>query len=80
MPHPFLRWWEVALIRLLSRSPRIGLIMVKQHSGILSWVIRDRSDKRPMPVQETGMPLSMDEEEPASFKLERAFHAPDADR
>lgn len=48
MPHPFLRWWEVALVRLISRSPRIGLILVKQHSGVLSWVVRDRSDEQPM--------------------------------
>jgi hypothetical protein len=80
MPHPFLRWWEVALVRLISRSPRIGLILVKQHSGVLSWVVRDRSDEQPMPVTEVEAPLTASGLEPPSMRFERAFHAPDAER
>lgn len=80
MAHPFLCWWEVALIRLLSRSPRIGLLMVKQHSGNLSWVIRDRSDRQPMGITEVEDPLSASDLEPPSMRFERAFHMPDAER
>jgi hypothetical protein len=80
MNHPFLRWWEVAALRLLSRSPRIGLLMVKQHSGLLSWVIQDRSDQQPMPVTEADSPFDASDLEPPSLKFERAFHGPDAER
>lgn len=78
MSHPFLSLLEVKLLRWLSRSPRIGLILVKQHGTNISWVINDRSDPRPLPIDEAD--YDPDEPEPPSMALERMFHAPDADR
>lgn len=68
---------EVALLRGLARSPRIGLILVKQHGTNISWVINDRSDPRPMPTSQVDESSSM---EPPSLALERMFHAPDAEK
>ena len=76
--HPFLSFLEVKLLRWLSRSPRIGLIMVKQYGTNISWVIDDRSDPNRMPVREVG--LGPDEEEPPACVFERMYHAPDAER
>lgn len=78
MNHPFLNFLEVALVRFLSRSPRIGLILVKEHGTNISWVVRDRSDPQPMGVEETA--YAPRDVEPPSMALERMFHAPDADR
>ena len=77
MSHPFLSFLEVKLLRWLSRSPRIGLILVKQHGTNISWVINDRSDPRPMPTSYVDESSCL---EPPSMALERMFHAPDADR
>jgi hypothetical protein len=72
MKHPFLLWYEAALLRWLVRSPRIGLVLIKQKHGALSWVIEDKEDTVPMPTQEV-------EVEPPSMLFERMYHAPDAD-
>lgn len=78
MGHPFLSFLEVKLLRWLSRSPRIGLILVKQHGTNISWVISDRSDPCRMPVSEhEGAPVEL---EPPSSVFERMYHAPDAKR
>lgn len=77
MRHPFLNPVEVLLVRLLARSSRIGLIMVKQHGTNISWVIRDRSDPMQMPVVER---CDHEDHEPPSMQLERLYHAPDAER
>jgi len=76
MAHPFLSWLEVRVVRWLVRSPRIGLILVKQKDGPFSWVIEDKTDTCPVPRQEE--PLS--KLEPPSMQLERLYHAPDAER
>ena len=78
MGHPFLSFLEAKLLRWLSRSPRIGLILVKQYGTNVSWVIDDRSDPRPMRTEEVEEEAN--ELEPPSMALERMFHAPDADR
>ena len=72
MQHPFLRWYEVLLVRALVRSPRIGMVLIKEKNGFLSWVIEDRADKLPIPKQEV-------EAEPPSMLFERMYHAPDAE-
>lgn len=77
MRHPFLSFLEVALLRWLARSPRIGLILVKQYGTNISWVINDRSDPRPMPTNRIDESSFM---EPPSLALERMFHAPDAEK
>lgn len=71
MTHPFLSRFEVLLFRWLSRSPRVGLVLIKQKDGPLSWVIRDTSDTVPMP--------KVEEPEPPSMLFERMYHAPDAE-
>lgn len=73
--HPFLNPIEAALIRWLVRSPRIGYIAVKQHSGLTTWILRDHSDMV-MPIEEEDE----DNDEPLSMQLERLYHLPDAER
>jgi hypothetical protein len=74
--HPFLNPLEAALIRWISRSPRIGMIMVKEHSSLVSWIIRDESDLCVANLE----PEDEDFEEPPSMQFERLYHAPDAQR
>lgn len=73
--HPFLNPIEAAIIRWISRSPRIGYIAVKQHSAPVTWILRDETDLMPVPEEEEEY-----DEEPASMLLERLYHAPDATR
>lgn len=44
--HPFLRWYEVLLLRLLVRSPRIhGILIDSQHLPLV-WVLKKASSTR----------------------------------
>ena len=72
--HPFLNPIEAAIIRWLSKSPRIGWIAVKQYGAPVTWVLRDETDPL-VPVFEDE-----EEDEPASMLLERLYHSPDAER
>ena len=72
--HPFLNPIEAAIIRWLSRSPRIGMIVIKEHSSLVSWIIRDPSDPYAAEPEDEDFP------EPVSMQLERLYHAPDAQR
>lgn len=74
--HPFLNPIEAALIRWISRSPRVGMIVVKEHSSLVTWIIRDQSD----PLAADAEPEDEDFPEPPSMQLERLYHAPDAQR
>jgi len=74
--HPFLNPIEAALIRWISRSPRVGMIVVKEHSSLVTWIIRDQSD----PLAADAEPEDEDSPEPASMQLERLYRAPDAQR
>jgi hypothetical protein len=76
--HPFLMPWEAFLGWLLSRSPRIGAVVVKEHGSSMVWSLRDRSDI-PWDIA-TPIPESELEREPASMLFERMYHAPDADK
>jgi hypothetical protein len=78
--HPFLMPWEAFLGWLLSRSPRVGAVVVKEHSSSIVWTLRDRSDlpwdvDAPIPESEQEP-----ESEPASMLFERMYHAPDAEK
>lgn len=72
--HPFLNPIEAAIIRWIVRSPRIGAIIVKEHSSPVTWVIRDPSDSYAAEVEDEDFP------EPPSMQFERLYHAPDAQR
>jgi hypothetical protein len=78
--HPFLMPWEAFLGWLLSRSPRVGAVVVKEHSSSVVWTLRDRSDLPwdvDAPITESER---KPEREPASMLFERMYHAPDADK
>jgi hypothetical protein len=78
--HPFLLPWEAFLGWLLSRSPRVGAVVVKEHSSSMVWTLLDRSD--PPYDKTTPIPESErePEREPASMLFERLYHAPDAEK
>ena len=76
--HPFLNPVEAAIIRWLMKSPRIGLICVKQYESTVTWVLRNEND-----AVSWGDPVPddvSDDYEPASMKLERIYHLPDAEK
>jgi hypothetical protein len=75
--HPFLSRVEVFLFRLLIKSPRVGMIIVKQKGELISWVLRDQSDSDPFQDEEADS-VPWGYETPAQ-QLERLYHAPDAD-
>jgi hypothetical protein len=78
--HPFLMTWESFLGWLLSRSPRVGAVVVKAHSSSMVWTLRDRSDL-PWDVEASfPEPEQPPEPEPASMLFERMYHAPDAEK
>jgi len=52
------------------------MIMVKEHSSLVSWIIRDESDLCVANLE----PEDENFEEPPSMQLERLYHAPDAQR
>lgn len=76
--HPFLNPVEAAIVRWLVKSPRIGLICIKEHGTTVTWVLKDESD--PVSFGGEEEPDISEDEEPASMKLERLYHLPDAER
>lgn len=76
--HPFLNPIEAAIFRWLIRSPRIGLICVKQHNATVTWVLHDETDQ--VSLGKAPEPDVSIDDEPDSLKLERIYHQPDADR
>lgn len=38
--HPFLRWHEVLLVRLLIRSPRVRALLVHSDLMPMAWIVR----------------------------------------
>jgi hypothetical protein len=66
---PGLNWIERWAVRTLTRSPRVGMLVVKEFGSPLLYVARDRGD--------LVMPQEFDEpSEPAAHQFERMFHAP----
>jgi len=64
-----LNWIERLAVRVLTRSDRVGLLVVKPYGSPLVYVTRDQTD----PV----VPAKVEEEpEPAAHLFERLYHAP----
>jgi hypothetical protein len=66
LDHLRLNWLERQALRILCRSDRIGLLVLKPHSSRLVFVVRDQTD----PVDIT------DADEPMTMQLERLYHQP----
>jgi hypothetical protein len=64
-----LLWLEILAARWLIRSPRIGMIAIRQRDQPVTWVLLDPEDQ---------LNRQKEEPEPASMLLERLFHEPDA--
>jgi hypothetical protein len=83
--HPFLRVYEAILFELLTRSKRVGAIIVLDTDAHVGWVVgRNRKRIRIAALDsdedsETAK-LRTSEVEPPSMVLERLFHAPDAEK
>jgi len=66
---PGLNWIERWAVRTLTRSSRVGMLVVKEFGSPLLYVARDRDD--------LVMPLEFGAaDEPTSMQLERLYHAP----
>lgn len=66
LEHLQLTWLEQIALRILCKSERIGLLVVKRHSSRLVFIVRDQSD--PIDITQTDEPLSL--------QLERLYHQP----
>lgn len=59
--HPFLRWHEVLLVRLLIRSPRVRGLLVHSDLVPMAWVVRKtRSTEEPVEMLERAFANSPD--------------------
>ena len=65
LEHLNLNWIERAALRLLARSPRVGLLVVKPFGSRLTFIAKDMND-----------PIELMESEPISMQLERLYHQP----
>ena len=66
LDHLQLNWIETIALRILCKSERIGLLVVKRHGSRLAFIVRDHTD--PVDIVQTDEPLSM--------QLERLYHQP----
>ena len=66
LEHLQLNWIEEIALRILCKSPRIGLLVLKRHSSRMVFIVRDQND--PVNIMETDEPISM--------QLERLYHQP----
>jgi hypothetical protein len=66
LEHLRLTWIERIALRILCRSERIGLLVIKRHSSRMVFIVRDESD----PVDITQA------DEPVTMQLERLYHQP----
>jgi hypothetical protein len=71
MNAPFLTWLENCALRFLISSPRVGLVIVKNHTGSGIYVASDQSDPT-LP----GQFRQEEQPEPLSMQLERMYHEP----
>jgi hypothetical protein len=65
LEHLQLNWLERVALRILARSTRIGLLVVKPHGSRLVFIAKDVTD-----------PVDIVEGEPISMQLERLYHQP----
>lgn len=63
-----LTWLEWAAVRLLVRSNRVGLLVVKPYGSRITFISRDVTD-----------PIDIIEHEPIAQQLERLYHQPSCD-
>lgn len=74
---PHLTWIERWALRLLHRSPRLGLVIAKPAaSTVISWSVQPGDEVAKAMI---GALLDLpdeDDDEPASMMLERLYHAP----
>jgi hypothetical protein len=63
--HLQLTWLEWMALRLLVRSKRVGLLVLKPYGSRLAFVAKDTSD-----------PIELMDDEPLSMQLERMYHQP----
>ena len=66
LEHLRLNWLERQALRILCRSDRIGLLVIKRHSSRMVFIVRDQTD----PIDIT------DANEPVTMQLERLYHQP----
>jgi len=60
-----LTWLEWAAVRLLVRSNRVGLLVVKPYGSRITFISRDVTD-----------PIDITDHEPITQQLERLYHQP----
>lgn len=65
LEHLRLTWLERIALRILARSRRIGLLVIKPHGSRLVFIAKDMTD-----------PIDVVEGEPISMQLERLYHQP----
>ena len=65
LEHLRLNWIEHQALRVLARSRRIGLLVIKPHGSRLVFIAKDMT-----------VPVDITEGEPISMQLERLFHQP----
>lgn len=71
---PELSWLERWALRILHRSPRIGLVIVKPYlEPALSWSVASDDEEA---VQIASEIVDAPELEPPSLRLERIYHLP----
>jgi len=63
--HLQLTWLEWAAVRLLAKSRRVGLLVLKPHGSRLVFVAKDVTD-----------PIDLVDDEPITMQLERLYHQP----
>ena len=66
LEHLRLTWLERIALRILCKSERIGLLVVKRHGSRMVFVVRDQTD--PIDITEADEPITM--------QLERLYHQP----
>ena len=65
LEHLNLNWIERAALRLLARSPRVGLLVIKPFGSRLTFIAKDMND-----------PIELMDSEPISMQLDRLYHQP----
>jgi len=63
--HLQLTWLEWAAVRLLAKSRRVGLLVLKPYGSRLVFVAKDVTD-----------PIDLVDDEPITMQLERLYHQP----
>ena len=72
MKAPFLNWLENCAMRVLISSPKVSLVVIKQHSTEAIYIARDFSD----PAVAAEFAPTFEDPEPLSMQLERMYHEP----